>query len=56
MLTLIELKWGYQAFVEGIEIPIIFLAIFVLTIIEKKCEKSKLGGDTYLPLNTKDKR
>ena len=45
------LIWGYQALVESIEIPIILLTIFVLTIIERKIESSHLRGDTYLPLN-----
>ena len=44
------LIWGYQALVECIEVPVILLSIFVLTLIETKIESSHLRGDTYLPL------
>lgn len=52
---LATLIWGYQALVECIEVPILLLIIFILTIIEKRCEKARIEQDPYLPISTKNK-
>lgn len=43
--------WGYQAFVECIEVPILLVTIVVLTLIERRVDKAPLKGEKYLPLN-----
>lgn len=43
--------WGYQAFVECIEVPILLITIVVLTLIERRVDKAPLKSKKYLPLN-----